>query len=664
MQRFPLFDIRIGLTSTAPQAFALAMLCGAIWYFSIPFEPDLRPLFGAASVVWTAAMIGFIRGFAPGLMALLVILSGAATGAVSGKLATERTQTIQMSEVIGPVLLEGWVMQAQPAKRGVRLVVRVHAIDGLAGPETPQQVRLTHIAQLKTDPGRFVRCWSVLRPPPAPILEGDYAFDRQAWYQGLGAVGYVQGRCRGGALGPPDAQPVEQSLRIAKARRSLARYVEKRAGDRAGGFAAALISGDRSFMPMADQDALRGSGLAHLLAISGLHMGLLGGLIYLILWRGLAFIEPLALRVSVKKPAAFGALLACAVYLVISGASISTQRAFIMAMVVFVGVLLDRSALSLRSLAIAMILVLILAPWSALTPGFQMSFAATGVLIASYEYWRRRNLQTGQSQRGISFWLKSLFVTSTVSSSATMPFAYFHFGRVAGLGIIANLAAMPVITLISAPMAAAALMLAPFGLDALALRAFGLSLEWVLAIAHGFAERRVTVPFTLSPMPGSALAALTGVLVSYCVLDRRRWRYAAMFGFCCAAFGLWAGASQARIHIAPSGEVFLETKAGRIERHAWREADGLAPLRFIDVDQTSNCLKANACALEFQGHTLEPVRLADLDLILVSSSPDHVAQIIDWPTVQDENGITLTWRNGRFVREEKPACGRRPWQSC
>ena len=165
-----------------------------------------------------------------------------------------------------------------------------------------------------------------------------------------------------------------------------------------------------------------------------------------------------------------------------------------------------------------MIVVLLLAPWSALTPGFQMSFAATGVLIATYEAWRRRSLQIGQRNRGVSFWLKSLFVTSTVSSLATMPFAYFHFGRIAGLGIIANLAAMPVITLVSAPLAAAALILTPLGLDGFALRAFGLSLEAVLAIAHAFSERQVALPVSISAMPEQALAALTALLVAYCTI--------------------------------------------------------------------------------------------------------------------------------------------------
>ena len=168
---------------------------------------------------------------------------------------------------------------------GVRLRLKVHAIDGLDENQTPPIVRVTHISSLETEPGRFVRCWVVLRPPPAPIIQGDYAFNRQAWYTGLGAVGYVQGRCRGGAIGAPHSFLAGVELTISKVRRQLAQHVFEAAGQKAGGFAAALASGDRSFMSEADQEALRGAGLAHLLAISGLHMGIVGGLVFLMVWR-------------------------------------------------------------------------------------------------------------------------------------------------------------------------------------------------------------------------------------------------------------------------------------------------------------------------------------------------------------------------------------------
>ncbi|MEM9180361.1 MAG: ComEC/Rec2 family competence protein, partial [Pseudomonadota bacterium] len=432
------------------------------------------------------------------------------------------------------------------------------------------------------------------------------------------------------------------------------------------GFAAALASGDRSFMPQSDQEALRASGLAHLLAISGLHMGIVGGLVFLFVWRGLALVEPIALRVSVKKPAAMTALIACAVYLVISGASVSTQRAFIMSAVLFGAVLFDRTALSLRSLSIAMIAILALAPWSVLTPGFQMSFAATGALIATYEGWQHLQRKRGLvRRRGVSFWLKSLVVTSTVSSFATMPFAMYHFDRVAGLGIFANLFAMPIISMVSAPLAALALLLAPLGGDGLALRLFGLSLEAVLNIAHifaGFGEARW---LTLPAMPAAALGWFAAAIAIYVTELRAMPKAVSMMLICILAGGTWHLSAKERIHFSPSGELFLEHASGRVDRVELRNGPGLPPLRFIDAPISQVCEIGTPCILQSERAT---IAYADNTIVeegfLVTSSKGTVKTRILWSDVIRENGVTLEWQRDGFHKRDKPACGHRRWRAC
>jgi competence protein ComEC len=293
-----------------------------------------------------------------------------------------------------------------------------------------------------------------------------------------------------------------------------------------------------------------------------------------------------------------------------------------------------------------------------------MSFAATGVLIATYEMWRRRALQTNSQRRGAVFWIKSLFVTSTVSSMATMPFAYFHFGRVAGLGIIANLAAMPVITLVSAPMAAAALILTPFGLEGLALRGFGLSLEWVLALAETFSARRVVLPIHLPRMPASSLAFFSAALIAYCVSEGFAIRAGSMLAFALIGIIAWTGSRAPRLHFAPSGEVFFESASGQIERYSVWEGDGLAPLQYADTPETSQCLETLQCHLELPSHTLERAHLGGLDMMVLSASPDHVTEIIPWTEIVAERGVTLRWREGTFIRQTQLSCGRRPWRPC
>lgn len=662
MQRFPLTAIQV----QAPIVFAIGMMLGAAWYFLIDFEPNAHLIIAATGLSALGVIAARLRGVSTGLIALAWGLTGLAFGGLSGSLATQRVAHATVPSEIGPVLLEGWVQRALPAQRGVRLRLKVHAIDGLDEDRTPPIVRVTHILDLEIEPGRFVRCWVVLRPPPAPVIQGDYAFDRQAWYSGLGAVGYVQGRCRGGAIGVPRSAVAAAKLEVSKARRQLAQHVLERAGAKSGGFAAALTSGDRSFMSEGDQEALRGAGLAHLLAISGLHMGIVGGLVFLLVWRGLAFIEPVALRVPVKKVGAAAALLACAVYLVLSGASISTQRAFVMAAILFGAVLIDRTALSLRSLAIAMIVILAVAPWSVLSPGFQMSFAATGALVATYERWnrRRRDGYDTSSNKAV-FWLKSLVATSTVSSFATMPFALFHFERAAPLGLIANLLAMPVISLVTAPAAAAALILAPFGLDALALRVFGASLGLVLDIAHFFSAWDADKVLTRPQMPGLSFGLFGAATLIFCLLRSPTAAWFAVGALVLISALFWAQSGTEKIHFAPSGDVFLESASGHVDRIAWRAGDGLGPLRFSDISVTQDCSSIPECEFEFAGHRIRLRTEAEQPEALVSDTTSNRApQVFDLGQVTRANGITLVRTKMGFQTKQKPDCGSRAWRIC
>lgn len=139
-----------------------------------------------------------------------------------------------------PLMVEGWFAEVQPGQQGARLLLKVHSIAGYREEDLPREVRLTHMSRLEVSSGRFVRCWAVLRPPPSPTLPGDYDFRRQAWFDQLGAVGYVQGRCRGGALGAPHALPDRIELWLAACRRTAAVHINELAGERAGGASSGL----------------------------------------------------------------------------------------------------------------------------------------------------------------------------------------------------------------------------------------------------------------------------------------------------------------------------------------------------------------------------------------------------------------------------------------
>lgn len=670
-----------------PFVFALAVCGGAFLYLSLSFEPDARLLGLLATLVFLSSFAALRNRFS-GVLSILIkvmgwLICGVVLGLYAGVLRAHLVAAPSINTQMGPVMVEGWVSGIEPARNGVRLRIKPHAISGLSNAETPTMIRLTHRLDLTVSSGRFVRCWGVLRPPPGPSVPGDYDFQRQAWFQGLGAVGYVQGRCRGGVLGAPQNWRARLSLKIAAYRRQLARRVFGASGERAGGFAAALVSGDRSYMSQADQEMLRASGLAHLLAISGLHLGIVGGLVYFMVRQGLAFISPLSLRIPVQKPAAIAALLAITIYMVVSGASVSTQRAFIMSAVFFTAILFDRPALSLRSFTLAMIAVVLVAPESVFAPGFQMSFAATGILIAIYEAWSRRSAGTvnGLMGRGI-FAGKSLMVTSIAASFATAPFALFHFERLAPLGLIANSVAMPIVSLMTVPAAGLTIVLYPFGLSEYGLAAFGKSLEFVLAVAGWAQALGEPLHHPLKAMPGSALTVFVLALIALTLL--RRWlRVVVCAVAITGGFGLWWAVPVTSLYWAASGEVYINTYGSNYDIIGFVDGDGLGPLRFRYAKAGTSC-KEQTCRYRtvdgldvfLRGIDAEatPCRAANRDQpVLILSARERTntgtentcESIVHWSDVRARGGAAFHHSaQGKIERRHARRCSVRPWQHC
>jgi len=661
-----------------PLVLAFAICAGAIFYFSLGVEPSFSIVL-VSFIVLLLIYLAARRMPVPQVLAFGALVAlGIGGGVLSSKLRAMRVAAPSITAPIGPVMIEGWVQSVEPGAKGNRLRLRVHAIAGVDADDTPNYARVTHRLSLNVSPGRFVRCWSVLRPPPAPGLQGDYDFQRQAWFEQLGGVGYVQGRCRGGALGAPADLRGRLALKVASLRRQLAVYVYDRAGTGGGGFAAAIVSGDRSFMSTEDQEALRGSGLAHLLAISGLHMGIVGGMIFLILKRAFSMIEPLALRVAVQKPAALGALFASLVYLILSGASVSTQRAFIMSAVVFGAVLFDRAAISLRSFAIAMIAVLILQPESCMTPGFQMSFAASGALIATYEAWTARRIASAKQMGSVSYTLASLIVTSTVAAVATAPFAIYHFDRVAALGLLANFLAMPVITFVAAPASAFALITAPIGGSDLGLGVLGQSLSVVLEIAR-WCSRAGEGGLTFGKaMPSISLLLLSSALI-LAIASRGFWRVCMAAPLIAGAVWVWSTAPATLLHWSKSGDLFVASAEGEMTRYEVEDGDGLSPLRYSKLSASSECAQSN-CELLTPIGTVSVRRNNDSSIpcnspgvvAFITMSTDNTVykrnrdctQAYEWRDVRDGNSLTIKYGSNERLNRVAISCSERPWRHC
>jgi competence protein ComEC len=658
-----------------PLLFAFAMCAGAGIYLSAPFEPTLLEVWGLLAAALTVLLVVRWLHRSDLTYAITICVFGLVLGFSAGAIRARLVQAPVIGTETRPVMLEGWVANIEAGEKGARLKIKVHSIAGFGAEELPELVRVTHRARMEVSSGRFVRCWVVLRPPPSPTLPGDYDFRRQAYFQKLGAVGYVQGRCRGGVLGAPAAASEKLGLWIAAQRRQMAVYVNEAAGERAGGLAAALVTGDRSFLRQEDQVALRDTGLAHLLAISGLHLSIVGGLTFFLVRRVLVLIEPLALRVPVQKIAAVVALMTCAAYLVISGASVSTQRAFIMAAIVFLAVIFDRAAISLRTFAIALIAVVLLQPESVVSPGFQMSFAATGGLIAAYEVWRNHRSSREKVLGPIGFAWASIIMTSVVSDAATAPFSFFHFERLSPVGLFANFAIMPVVTFITAPAAALTVVLAIFGHADLGLELLGQSLELVLSMTHYFYNLSPGVVRMSVPMPPMALVFVALSLAA--MMAFAGWaRLIGGIVLMAPAIWLWSEAPRVILHWSVSGDVFIADQDGMVHRLELADGDGLAPLRFSEVPDAAPCGLEKCLYSSFGGLNVKTTGKANDDkqdteeatsdlAIHVLGEDVHGSELqFSWADVKEAGGITVYSQDGQLSVVQLQNCTGRPWRRC
>ena len=493
-------------------------------YLTLPVEP-IGWIAPAAAGLFALAALLLRRHTAPALgLAALALL---AAGVAAADWRTDRVSAPVLAGPIGPTDVSGRVVWVGAGDGPQRYLLDRVSIGGLAAAETPARVRISARSTVPDGvgvPGSWLTARASLRPPPAPAEPGAWDFARQAWFQRIGAVGFVYGAPT--PMAAPEGEGGGLLSLLSQARHWVSARILAHTAPSAGPFATALLTGDRSSIEKKTLSAMRDSGLAHLLAISGLHVGLVAGFIFFAARGLLALIEPVALRMPIKKWAAGCALLGAAAYLLLSGMSVPTQRAFVMVSFVLLAIMLDRASLSMRLIAWAALLVLAIAPESMLGPSFQMSFAAATALIATYEAARgpfaRLAARGGLAVRPLVY-AAGVALTSLVAGIATGPFAVYHFNRIADYGLLANLGAVPITGFWIMPWGLVALLLMPFGLEGIALAPMGWGIDAVVWIARQVAAQPGAV--TLVPaMPAAALLAIAVGGLWLC-LWRSRWRF-------------------------------------------------------------------------------------------------------------------------------------------
>jgi competence protein ComEC len=504
-------------------------------------------------------------------------------------------------------MLEGHVWDIDPGRTRPRLRILVSSLEGVGAP--PRFIDVSTAASGAYAPGRAVRCRAILRPPEGPMAPHGYDAARRAYFEQVGASGFTLGPCRPILLAAPARAFDRLALRVGAMRRDLTEAIYAMAPSEGGAVTAAMVTGDRSLMSAEATIWYRDSGLGHILSVSGLHMSLVAGAVYGLLHLAFACLPWLALRAPIRKWAAAAAILATAGYLVVSGASVPAQRAFVMTCVAMGAILMDRPAISMRGLAVAAVLILAWQPESVEEIGLQESFAATAALVAAFEMAQRPQTEVrgdpGPLINGLTFaWrgLGGMIALSLVAGVATDPFALFHFQRRNVYGLAANLTASPIISLVVPFAAVVAAALAPFGLADAPVAVMAGALQVVTDIAQLFADRPEAVRMTPAAPPEFLILSVAAIAWACLWRSAVRWLAAA---FALAAIGAYAlappivaaadgdlravvarEAGEWRAVTAPRGSDFARERIGQLA--------GLTPQRATALAAPTDC-DANLC---------------------------------------------------------------------
>jgi len=470
---------------------------GIAVYFALPFEPPGLYLLATPSAALLAFGLRRKGAFLP------VVLLALALGFNAAQLETRLAATPMLDEAVPPSVITGTLFRAESLPDGARLTLKDPFIRKAPQTHLPF-LRMNVRSPMRELPptGARVAVWGPLWPPGEPTTPGGYDFRRGAFFKHLSATGFSYGDVR-----VREGKPARSfALTLERVRRVLALRTFARLPPDEAPMTAALLTGNQSGIDREVMNAMRLSGLSHLLSISGVHVSMIALLLYAPVRALLALFPFIALRWPIKKIAAVVSILGTALYTLLVGADPPTVRSALMTSLVLFAIIVDRKALSLRLVGLAAGCVMLAAPSGVIGPSFQMSFAAVLAMVAAFE----KRLDT-TIKEGLAFelptWLRHLgragrtiLLTSLVATAATTPFTLFHFQTFSFYGVIANMIAIPLTTFWVMPCLLLTYLTTPFGLEGLVLDGAGLGIKATIWLAQHVAAWPFS-QFCIKPMP-------------------------------------------------------------------------------------------------------------------------------------------------------------------
>jgi competence protein ComEC len=666
---------------------------GVVLYLTADREPSLWYAIFAATLFGVLATLLRDHRIARGALLVLCCLC---LGIVSGSWRAARVSAPALDH-IRVATLQGLVEEMDFRQTGARFLLRVDQAEGLAPTATPYRVRLTTKKTPLFEAGAYVRLKARLLPPAQESLPGGYDFARDAWFMRIGAVGNVLGQVA--VLTPPRPPGLVDATLAAldRGRNALARRIDTIIGGEAGAIGAAMVTGKRDLLGDDTKQVIREAGIFHIITISGVQMTLMAGIFFVGLRRLIALSPTLALRYPIKHWAAAAAILGAIVYAIATGSRVGTERALFMTLIMLGAVLAGRQSLSMRNLAFAAALVLLIAPEAIVGASFQLSFAAVAALVAVYESRVAHAAQARDERAGlipttsetprakifaaVSHGPLALLFATLCATAATASFMAYDFHELNPYVLIGNPLTLALIELFAVPCALIGVLLYPLGLDALVWHYLGLGIRFVLWVARGIGGLPGAT-LHLNAFPSWALACLAMAVLSAVI-----WRSALLrlTAVPLALIGLYGAATATSFDIAvdSSGDAVavrgadgvLTVIARRpsvftVEQWLAADGDGRDPHDAIDADACDQigCVgilpdgRSVALVLD-QAAFAEDCSRADMIVTPLYAPPGCAASlVIDRDRLRQTGAVALTARGaGWTFATSRAADEDRPW---
>lgn len=422
---------------------------GILFYFSLLQEPSF---FNVVIVTVAIFFMGFCLYPIQEMRLFVVPLLCFVLGFFVVFLKTHWLNTNMLKAHQKDVFVQGEILDIEivPEKKKQKVILKLH--EDLVLKYGFSKVKLSYLLKNKDmfQVGDEILGRATFMTYSLPTSLFSYYFKREAFYKGISASGFLKKI--------DVVKKKEHRFLLSNVRYNLADFLRQSLNGQYAEIANALITGVKTGISNETRLAFSASGLSHILAISGLHITLIAGFIFLMIRKILALWHNVAKRYNTKKIACLICLPFTFFYVSLSGFGYPAIRAFCMLTFFCGAVFFDRFPISMRSVALAAMVVLMLFPESAVSISFQLSFAAVIGLIAFYESYQSIFVEWQQRYKNtffkkISFYFIGVFFTTLIATISTTPIALYYFYQISFVSIVANIIAVPLTAFFIMPMA-------------------------------------------------------------------------------------------------------------------------------------------------------------------------------------------------------------------